>query len=42
MAFWVAAAIAAFGVIVTLFALKREDLVMERAQPASADVGLDS
>jgi predicted MFS family arabinose efflux permease len=42
LAFWVAAAIAAFGVIVTLFALKREDLVMERAQPASADVGLDS
>jgi EmrB/QacA subfamily drug resistance transporter len=42
LAFWVAAAIAAFGVVVTLFALKREDLVMEHAQPASADVGLDS
>jgi EmrB/QacA subfamily drug resistance transporter len=42
LAFWVAAAIAAFGVIVTLFALKREDLVMEHAQPAGADVGLDS
>jgi MFS family permease len=42
LAFWVAAGIAILGVIVTLFALKREDLVMEHAQPASADVGLDS
>jgi EmrB/QacA subfamily drug resistance transporter len=42
LAFWVAAGFAILGVIVTLFALKREDLVMESAQPASADVGLDS
>ena len=42
LAFWVAAGFAILGVIVTLFALKREDLVMEDAQPASADVGLDS
>ena len=42
LAFWVAAGIAILGVIVTLFALKREDLVMEHAQPAQADVGLDS
>jgi EmrB/QacA subfamily drug resistance transporter len=42
LAFWVAAGFAILGVIVTLFALKREDLVMEHAQPASADVGLDS
>jgi EmrB/QacA subfamily drug resistance transporter len=42
LAFWVAAGIAVLGVVVTLFALKREDLVMEHAEPASADVGLDS
>ena len=29
LAFWVAAAIAAFGVLVTLFALKREDVAMD-------------
>jgi EmrB/QacA subfamily drug resistance transporter len=32
LAFWVAAGIAVLGVIVTLFALKREDLVMETAE----------
>ncbi len=32
LAFWVAAGIAILGVIVTLFALKREDLVMEPAE----------
>jgi EmrB/QacA subfamily drug resistance transporter len=42
LAFWVAAGFAILGVIVTLFALRREDLVMEHAEPASADVGLDS
>jgi EmrB/QacA subfamily drug resistance transporter len=42
LAFWVAAGFAILGVIVTLFALKREDLVLEHAQPAQADVGLDS
>jgi MFS family permease len=42
LAFWVAAGFAILGMIVTLFALRREDLVMEHAQPASADVGLDS
>ena len=31
LAFWVAAGFAILGVIVTLFALKREDLVMEHA-----------
>ncbi len=35
LAFWVAAAIALFGVIVTLFALKREDLVMEPAEESA-------
>jgi EmrB/QacA subfamily drug resistance transporter len=42
LAFWVAAGFAILGVIVTLLALKREELVMEHAEPASADVGLDS
>ena len=32
LAFWVAAGFAILGVIVTLFALKREDLVMEPAE----------
>jgi MFS family permease len=35
LAFWVAAAIALFGVIVTLVALKREDLVMEPAEESA-------
>jgi hypothetical protein len=36
LAFWVAAAIAALGVVVTLLALKREDLVMEPAAEEGA------
>ena len=35
LAFWVAAGFAILGVIVTLFALKREDLVMEPAEEGS-------
>ena len=36
LAFWVAAAIAAFGVIVTLFAMKREEVAMEPAEEAAS------
>ncbi len=36
LAFWVAAGIAILGVIVTLFALKREDLVMEPAEEGAS------
>jgi EmrB/QacA subfamily drug resistance transporter len=36
LAFWVAAGFAILGVIVTLFALKREDLVMEPAEEGAA------
>jgi MFS family permease len=36
LAFWVAATIAALGVLVTLLALKREDLVMEPAEESAS------
>ena len=39
LAFWVAAGFAILGVIVTLFALKREDLVMEDARRRARTLG---